>query len=226
LYGRQRTLQGLLQFVSHATEKTPVKKTNEKEAQTDEVPQSDTKSSPVHQQVPSASTSTPVVMNEDSVKKSCDIQSTSMLINTEKPIDTQPPTNKSTVSERAPPPPPRLPMELQTTPTVPPPPPLPADLQTAPPPPPPPFPADMQAGSSTIPPPPPPPPSSAGGPPPPPPPPGAPPLGQFGNKTSVVGLSALVDSIPKPKGKVRRLQWKKLPQTILSIFPFHFVSFL
>jgi hypothetical protein len=229
LFCRQRALQGLLEFVSHATEKTPEKKTIEKEAQTDAVPQSDTKSSPVHQQFPTAPTSVPAVTNKNPVQKPNNTQSTSVLVNTEQSIDTDLLSTKSAVPQAAPPPPPPLPVELQTTTTVPPPPPppLPADLQTAPsvvpPPPPPPFPTGMQAGSSTIPPPP--PPNSTGGPPPPPPPPGAPSLGQFGNKTSTVGLSALVDSIPKPKGKVRRLQWKKLPQTILSTFYFSFLSF-
>jgi hypothetical protein len=80
----------------------------------------------------------------------------------------------------------------------------------------------MQAGSSAIPPP---PLSGAGGPPPPPGFPGAPPLAQFGNKPTVAGLSALVDSIPKPKGKVRRLQWKKLPQTILGMFIYSLLIF-
>ena len=75
----------------------------------------------------------------------------------------------------------------------------------------------------------PPPPPPFGGPPPPPPPGGLPPPPPGGlpppppsgaplPSTSTAGLSALVDSIPKPKGQVRRLQWKKLPQAILSMF--------
>jgi hypothetical protein len=229
LFCRQKVLQGLLKFVSHATEKTPEKKTIEKSAQTDTIPQSDMKSSPTYQQVPVAPTSTPIVTNEKPLQETNETQSTSALTNTEKPIDAQPLSTKPAVSKAVPPPPsprtanlqtapstvpppPPLPADLQTAPSaVPPPPPLPADLQTAPsgvpPPPPPPLPADMQIGSSGIPPPPPPPPGF----------PGAPPPVHFGNKPSVAGLSALVDSIPKPKGKVRRLQWKKLPQTILSM---------
>lgn len=65
----------------------------------------------------------------------------------------------------------------------------------------------------------PPPPPPFGGPPPPPPPgglPPPPPLGAPLPSTSIAGLSALVDGIPKPKCQVRRLQWKKLPQAILS----------
>ena len=66
----------------------------------------------------------------------------------------------------------------------------------------------------------PPPPPPLGGPPPPPPPPGGPPPPPLSGApfpaASIVGLSALVDSVPKPKGKVRRIQWTKLPQTILS----------
>ncbi|CAF0774445.1 unnamed protein product [Adineta steineri] len=108
---------------------------------------------------------------------------------------------------------------------IPPPPPLPSSgFGGVPPPPPPPLPS---SGFGGAPPPPPPPPGLPGAPPPPPPPPSgfpgapAPPiLAQFGNNTSTTGLSALVDSIPKPKGQVRRLQWKKLPQTILGMFDF------
>ena len=69
---------------------------------------------------------------------------------------------------------------------------------------------------------PPPPPPPPGGPPPPPPPPGGPPppppLGGPLPSASIAGLSVLVDSVPKPKGKLRRLQWTKLPPTILSTF--------
>ncbi|CAF4350607.1 unnamed protein product, partial [Adineta steineri] len=108
---------------------------------------------------------------------------------------------------------------------IPPPPPLPSSGfgGVPPPPPPPPLPS---SGFGGVPPPPPPPPGLPGAPPPPPPPSGfpgapAPPmLAQFGNNTSTTGLSALVDSIPKPKGQVRRLQWKKLPQTILATSQF------
>lgn len=92
-----------------------------------------------------------------------------------------------------------------------PPPPIRPDPVKAPPPPPP---------FGGLPPPPPPPPPPFGGPPPPPPPGGLPPPPPSGAPlppTSIAGLSALVDSIPKPKGQVRRLQWKKLPQAILSM---------
>jgi hypothetical protein len=97
--------------------------------------------------------------------------------------------------------------------------------KVAPPPPPP-----LPSGTGGPPPPPPLPPSGTGRPPPPPLPPGFPgavPSAPFGTKPSIVGLSALVDSIPKPKGKVRRLQWKKLPQTILSmlIYSWFLISF-
>jgi hypothetical protein len=222
VFYRQKVLQNLLQFVSHATDKTPEKKTIEKAAQTDAVPQSDTKSFFAHQQVPGAPTFTPVVTSE----KPSDTLFNSILINTQNPI----PTQLLPIG----PGPPVLPENLQQTPAVTPPPP-PADLQaTATPPsgiggPPPPPPPGFQGGPPP-PPPPPPPPGFQGGPPPPPPPgfPGAPPppsLGQFGNKQSVGGLSALVDSIPKPTGKVRRLQWKKLPQTILSMFHCSFTFF-
>jgi hypothetical protein len=250
---RQRILQGLLQFVSHSTEKIPEKKTTEKAAQTDTIPQADFTSYPVHQQTPGISTPTPIITNG----KPSDDQSTCVLINTQNPESLPPP----------------LPPRLQAIPSVvtplpPPPPPFPAHMQAGssvilpppPPPPPPPFPAHMQAGSSAIPPPPPPPPGGfgippappggpggpppppppppplpggSGGPPPPPPLPGGPgglpppPPGQFGNIGSIAGLSALVDSIPKPKGKLRRLQWKKLPQTILSMFysSLHFLPY-
>ena len=104
-------------------------------------------------------------------------------------------------------------------PPPPPPPPLPLPLQASegfgvPPPPPPPPPPPGNLG---MPPPPPPPPGNLGMPPPPPGLPGSAPILSFGAKPSLVGLSALLDSIPKPKGKVRRLQWKKLPQTVLSM---------
>ena len=137
-------------------------------------------------------------------------------------ISPPPPSLPSSVGESPPPPP--LPSAFQGGP--PPPPPLPPAFQGGPPPPPPPLPPGFQGG----PPPPPPPPSGfPGAPPPPPGLPGAPQFGQFGSKPSVAGLSALVDGIPKPKGKLRRLQWKKLPQTILSMsytsFTFFYTNF-
>ncbi len=201
-------LQGLLQFVSHATEKTPEKKTIEKSAQTDAVPQFETKSSPTYEKISAIPTSAPIVTNEKPLQKPNETQWTSVLINTEKLIDAQPLSTEPSVPKTVPPPPPPLPADLHTT------------SSGAPPPPPPPFPNDMRTGSSAIPP----PPGFPGAPPLPPGLPGA----QFGNKLSVVGLSALLDSIPKPKGKVRRLQWKKLPQTILSmlIYSLFFIDFV
>jgi hypothetical protein len=162
------------------------------------MPQFDTKSSPNHQQVSTASTSTATVTDEKPSQKTSETQTTPKLVNTEKSVDAQPTFAEPAIpKKKAPPPPP------SGTGGPPPPP-------GGPPPPPPPL---------GVPPPPPPPPP-LGGPPPPPPPPGLPgvaPSALFDAKPSIVGLSALVDSIPKPKGKVRRLQWKKLPQTILSM---------
>lgn len=130
----------------------------------------------------------------------------SSLINSEKPNEDAivPPAPVPLVTGIPPPPPPLFPTMSGGPP---PPPPFPMG---AGPPPPPPFPT-MSGG----PPPPPPPPfqTAPGGPPPPP---SAPGFAMGPPKTTIVGLSALVDSIPKPKNKLRRLQWKKLPQTILS----------
>ncbi|CAF4385405.1 unnamed protein product, partial [Rotaria sp. Silwood2] len=184
-----------------------------------------------YQQVP---TFTPVITNEKSLEKPCDTQSTSILINTEKSINIQSPANESSVSETIipPPPPSLLPINVQADSSpistsrsgaeVPPP--APPNISGGIPPPPPPPPPGFLGGP---PPPPPLPPGFLGGPPPPPPlPPGflggppPPPLGQFGDKPPAVGRSILVDSIPKPKGKMRRLQWKKLPQTILTTSQF------
>ncbi|CAF2466390.1 unnamed protein product [Rotaria sp. Silwood2] len=226
---RQKILQSLLRSISEPIEKVSEKKIIiDQASQTDAILEFNTKSSSTYQQVP---TFTPVITNEKSLEKPCDTQSTSILINTEKSINIQSPANESSVSETIipPPPPSLLPINVQADsspistsrsgaevpppapPNIsggippPPPPPLPGFLGG--PPPPPPLPPGFLGG------PPPPPPGFLGGPPP-------PPLGQFGDKPPAVGRSILVDSIPKPKGKMRRLQWKKLPQTILTTSQF------
>nr|KAG5693718.1 hypothetical protein BaRGS_002101 [Batillaria attramentaria] len=71
-----------------------------------------------------------------------------------------------------------------------------------PPPPPPPPPPGMGGGP---PPPPPPPPPPGGGPPPPPPPPGAP------KAPSAAATPLPQQNTPKPRGKMRKLQWQKIP---------------
>ncbi|CAF0749120.1 unnamed protein product [Rotaria sordida] len=220
---RQKILQHLLQSLSQPIEKKMI---IEQASQTDVIPEFDIKSSSTYQQVP---TITPVITNEKSLQKPYD---TSILINTEKSIDNKSPSNELFVR-------PPLPANIQIDSSpipisrngtkIPPPPPFPGGLL---PPPPPPLPGFSGGPSPPLPPsfpgglPPPPPPSlpDFSGRPPPPPPPGflgrPPPLGQFSGKAPVAGLSVLVDSIPKPKGKVRRLQWKKLPQTILATSQF------
>ena len=85
-----------------------------------------------------------------------------------------------------------------------------SDIEVAIVPPPPPIPPGLlnNQDRSGVPPPPPPPPNFSGL------------SGSAGpgeDKKSTAAWSALVNSIPKPKNKLRRLQWKKLPQTILSI---------
>ncbi|CAF0934322.1 unnamed protein product [Rotaria sordida] len=219
---RQKILQHLLQSLSQPIEKKMI---IEQASQTDVIPEFDIKSSSTYQQVP---TITPVITNEKSLQKPYD---TSILINTEKSIDNKSPSNELSVR-------PPLPANIQIDSSpipisrngtkIPPPPPFPRGLLPPPPPPlpgfsggpSPPLPPSFPGG---LPPPPPPPlPDFSGRPPPPPP--GflgrPPPLGQFSGKAPVAGLSVLVDSIPKPKGKVRRLQWKKLPQTILATSQF------
>ncbi|CAF0938270.1 unnamed protein product [Rotaria sordida] len=222
---RQKILQHLLQSLSQPIEKKMI---IEQASQTDVISEFDIKSSSTYQQVP---TITPVITNEKSLQKPYD---TSILINTEKSIDNKSPSNELSVR-------PPLPANIQIDSSpipisrngtkIPPPPPFPGGLLPPPPPPlpgfsggpSPPLPPSFPGG---LPPPPPPPlPDFSGRPPPPPPPPPGflgrpPPLGQFSGKAPVAGLSVLVDSIPKPKGKVRRLQWKKLPQTILATSQF------
>ncbi|CAF0789390.1 unnamed protein product [Rotaria sordida] len=218
---RQKILQHLLQSLSQPIEKKMI---IEQASQTDVIPEFDIKSSSTYQQVP---TFTPVITNEKSLQKPYD---TSILINTEKSIDNKSPSNELSVR-------PPLPANIQIDSSpipisrngtkIPPPPPFPGGLL---PPPPPPLPGFSGGPSPPL------PPSFPGGLPPPPPPPlpdfsgrpppppgflgRPPPLGQFSGKAPVAGLSVLVDSIPKPKGKVRRLQWKKLPQTILATSQF------
>ncbi|CAF0948549.1 unnamed protein product [Rotaria sp. Silwood1] len=224
---QQKVLQSILQSISQPTEKYSEQKIIiEQASQTDAISEFDTKSSSIYQQVP---TVTPVVTNEKPFVKSSNNQSVFLLINTEKSINIQSPLNEPYVPETIIPP---LPANMQvdsspistsrsgTEVPPPPPPPLPGFLGGSPPPPPPPPPLPGFLGGS------PPQPGFLGGPPPPPPPPGFPgglppsTLEQSGGKPSVAGLSNLVDSIPKPKGKVRRLQWKKLPQTIITTSKF------
>ena len=211
---RPRILQSLLQFISKSAEKSIGKKTTERAMQTDLliIPP------PVaNVPIPPKTAATTVTLTNSHPLPD--------LINSQKPMDIppRPPVDidlqsTSAVSTRAalPPPPPPFPEELKTTSSTigssVPPPPMNGLGGPPPPPPPPPFPTELQTNSSGMAPPPPPPlPSGPGGPPPPPPAPG-----QMLVKPSTVGLSVLVDSIPKPKGKLRRLQWKKLPQTILG----------
>ncbi|CAF0997782.1 unnamed protein product [Rotaria magnacalcarata] len=189
---REKVLQSLLQSISNATKHTPEKKLIEQGSQTDTMPELNTQVSSTYHEIPNVPISTTVIINEQSCQKPSDIQSPSILINTSKLVNIQLPSNESSVSV--------------TIPTSS-------------------FSADLQATNSVITPPPPPPPPPpnflGGGPPPPPPPPGflgmasPPSLGQLAGNSSVTGLSVLVDSIPKPKGKLRRLQWKKLAHTIL-----------
>ncbi|XP_070197577.1 uncharacterized protein [Littorina saxatilis] len=81
----------------------------------------------------------------------------------------------------------------------------PTSIGAPPPPPPPPPPAPPMMGA----PPPPAPPPPGGGPPPPPPPPGAPRLP--GGATAAPALPQ--QNTPKPRGKMRKLQWQKIPLT-------------
>ncbi|CAF4543106.1 unnamed protein product, partial [Rotaria magnacalcarata] len=194
---REKVLQSLLQSISNATKHTPEKKLIEQGSQTDTMPELNTQVSSTYHEIPNVPISTTVIINEQSCQKPSDIQSPSILINTSKLVNIQLPSNESSVSV--------------TIPTSS-------------------FSADLQATNSVITPPPPPPPPPpnflGGGPPPPPPPPGflgmasPPSLGQLAGNSSVTGLSVLVDSIPKPKGKLRRLQWKKLAHTILATSSF------
>ncbi|CAF1967434.1 unnamed protein product [Rotaria magnacalcarata] len=194
---REKVLQSLLQSISNATKHTPEKKLIEQGSQTDTMPELNTQVSSTYHEIPNVPISTTVIINEQSCQKPSDIQSPSILINTSKLVNIQLPSNESSVSV--------------TIPTSS-------------------FSADLQATNSVITPPPPPPPPPpnflGGGPPAPPPPPGflgmasPPSLGQLAGNSSVTGLSVLVDSIPKPKGKLRRLQWKKLAHTILATSSF------
>lgn len=103
-------------------------------------------------------------------------------------------------------------------------------------PPPPPPPPPLLGNAFSLPPPPPPPMLLSGGGPPPPPPMsmpvggGPPPLpGSFMSgppKLSAAGLSVLLDKIPKPKNTMRRLQWKKLTENILSKLKFELLQML
>ncbi|CAF1232895.1 unnamed protein product [Adineta ricciae] len=227
---REKFLQDLLHFVSHITEKKPQKKTIEKAAQTDIIPQLKNELTSTQQEVPSVPKSAPLLTNTEK---------SSVLVNSTKHSDIPPSLVKSAVPEdvrrevssnlqntsASPPPPPPLPVYLQPpSSAIPPPPPLPSGLGGTPPPPPPPLPSGL---GGTPPPPPPPLPSGLGGtPPPPPPPPGVagapmpPAPGGLNFEMGLAGLSALVDNIPKPKNQLRRLQWKKLPTTILTTSQF------
>lgn len=212
---RPRILQSLLHFISKSAEKSVGKKTTERAVQTDPlIVPPPVANVPIP---PETGTSTVTLTNSHPLPD---------LINSQKPKDipARPPVDidlqtTHAVTSRAalpPPPPPPFPEELKATSSTIGssvlPPPMNGPGGPPPPPPPPPFPVELQTNWSCMAPPPPPPlPSGPGGPPPPPPAPG-----QMSVKPSTVGLSVLVDSIPKPKGKLRRLQWKKLPQTILG----------
>ncbi|CAF3576102.1 unnamed protein product [Rotaria socialis] len=210
---REKILQSLLQSISNATKNTPEKKLIEQGSQTDTMPELDTKVSSTYHKIPNVPISTTAIINEQYCQKPSGIQSPSILISTSKLINTQLPSSESSVSVTVPTS--SFPADLQATTSV-------ITLPPHPPPPPPPPPNFL--GGAPPPPPPPPPNFLGGGPPPPPPPPppgflgmaSPPPLGQLAGNSSITGLSVLVDSIPKPKGKLRRLQWKKLAHTILT----------